>query len=48
MVTYYLCIKERGSFMKNSTKDIFWELASAVLLVALKLIECYQSKHGNE
>ena len=33
--------------MKNSTKDILLELASAVLMVAIKLIECYQSKHDN-
>lgn len=34
--------------MKNSTKDILLELASAVLLVALKLIECYQSKQNRD
>lgn len=33
--------------MKNSTKDILLELASAVLMVTLKLIEFYQSKHDN-
>lgn len=45
VIIYYLCITERGAFMKNSTRDILLELASAVLMVALKLIECYQTKH---
>lgn len=31
--------------MKKSTKDILLQIAYAVLLIALKFVECYQSKN---